>query len=175
MKYLRGLLSASQRTCPTPPRQKESLRTRTSGLLPGTHTAKPSSLLSRIGIANSPSTNNMCLHSSGRLPSPSTATSSSSTKQSETEWEDAATSSSRKPRSFETLNGRISRPSVWCTRNLKKVDPTPSSNKKNGDRSRSLDACRRWNMGVCPFSDGKCRYRHVCSKCKGGHPVSTCT
>ncbi len=64
-KYLRGLLSTSQRTCPTPPRQKESLRTRTSGLLPGTRTARPSLLLSCIGIANSPSTNSMCLHSSG--------------------------------------------------------------------------------------------------------------
>ncbi|PBK77852.1 hypothetical protein ARMSODRAFT_863270, partial [Armillaria solidipes] len=37
-----------------------------------------------------------------------------------------------------------------------------------------LDACRRWNGGVCPSSDGKCRYKHVCSSCKGGHPVSSC-
>lgn len=46
--------------------------------------------------------------------------------------------------------------------------------RKNGDRARSLDACRRWNGGVCPSSDGKCRYKHVCSSCKGGHPVSSC-
>ncbi|PBK87351.1 hypothetical protein ARMGADRAFT_939065 [Armillaria gallica] len=46
--------------------------------------------------------------------------------------------------------------------------------KRKNDRARSLDACRRWNGGVCPSSDGKCRYKHVCSRCKGGHPVSSC-
>ncbi|PBK79022.1 hypothetical protein ARMGADRAFT_951467 [Armillaria gallica] len=50
----------------------------------------------------------------------------------------------------------------------------PKSKRGNGDRGRNLDACRRWNAGVCPSTAGKCRYQHVCSGCKGGHPVSAC-
>ncbi len=46
--------------------------------------------------------------------------------------------------------------------------------RKSGDRAWSLNTCRRWNGGVCLSSDGKCRYKHVCSQCKGGHPVSSC-
>ncbi len=37
---------------------------------------------------------------------------------------------------------------------------------KSGERAWSFNACRRWNAGVCPSSDGKCRYKHVCSGCK---------
>lgn len=42
--------------------------------------------------------------------------------------------------------------------------------KKGADRARtSQDACHRWNAGHCPSSAAKCRYRHVCSICRGGH------
>ncbi len=46
--------------------------------------------------------------------------------------------------------------------------------KKGADRARSSEACRRWNSGVCPSAAGKCRYKHICSQCKGSHIVMAC-
>ena len=37
----------------------------------------------------------------------------------------------------------------------------------------SGEACRKWNGGGCTYP--KCRHLHVCSECRGGHPVTRCS
>ena len=42
---------------------------------------------------------------------------------------------------------------------------------------RSFDPiqyCRSWNDGACRWSLGQCRYRHVCERCNGQHPLTNC-
>ena len=42
---------------------------------------------------------------------------------------------------------------------------------------RSFDPiqyCRSWNDGACRWSLGRCRYRHVCERCNGQHPLTNC-
>ena len=48
--------------------------------------------------------------------------------------------------------------------------PTPQQDK--GKRPLSAEICRLYNDNRCRFP--KCRYRHVCSTCSGGHPACSC-
>ena len=52
-----------------------------------------------------------------------------------------------------------------------RFQPTGSST-TFGNRPRSEDLCRLWNRKACRYA--KCRYRHACSKCGGGHPAMDC-
>jgi len=39
----------------------------------------------------------------------------------------------------------------------------------------SDEPCRRFNRGVCPFTEAHCRYRHVCRQClSAGHVARGC-
>jgi len=38
-----------------------------------------------------------------------------------------------------------------------------------------IQHCRSWNDGACRWSLGQCRYRHVCERCDGQHPLTNCT
>ena len=38
----------------------------------------------------------------------------------------------------------------------------------------STQHCRSWNDGACRWSLGQCRYRHVCERCDGQHPLTNC-
>ncbi len=125
-KYLKGLLSDSPKTCPTPPNQRESLATRMNGPQPGTPTLKRSSLLSHIDTGSSPSINNTCPLSSGQLHSPSMVVSSSSTKPSEIELAGVETSSSQKQTSSEISNACTSPPLAWHTKNSRRGTLSPS-------------------------------------------------
>ncbi len=85
-RYLKGFLSNSRKACRALPSPRKSLATQMSGPQHGTHTHKPSSLLSCIGSGNSLSINNMCPLSSGPLQSPSIAACSSLTEPFEPSW-----------------------------------------------------------------------------------------
>ena len=37
-----------------------------------------------------------------------------------------------------------------------------------------IQYCRSWNDGACRWSLGQCRYRHVCERCDGQHPLTNC-
>ena len=52
-----------------------------------------------------------------------------------------------------------------------------SSKEKEVPKSdrRSIEACRQWNSGVCNRRASECRYRHLCSNCRGKHPRSECS
>ena len=53
---------------------------------------------------------------------------------------------------------------------------TGKNGKANGKTSPSggNDACRKYNLGKCPFGSG-CKYDHKCSYCfKFGHTILTC-
>ena len=50
-----------------------------------------------------------------------------------------------------------------------------TSASSNVPPKHSLDPtqhCRSWNDGACRWSLGQCRYRHVCERCDGQHPVT---
>ena len=52
-----------------------------------------------------------------------------------------------------------------------------TSSSLNIPPKRSFDPiqyCRSWNDGACPWSLGQCRYRHVCERCNGQHPLTNC-
>ena len=52
-----------------------------------------------------------------------------------------------------------------------------TSSSLNIPPKRSFDPiqyCRSWNDGTCPWSLGQCRYRHVCERCNGQHPLTNC-
>ena len=49
-----------------------------------------------------------------------------------------------------------------------------SSNVPPKRSSDSTQHCRSWNDGVCRWSLGQCRYRHVCERCDGQHPLTNC-
>ncbi len=91
----------------------------TNGQQLGTCTPKWSSLLSRIDIASSPSTNSICPLSSEQLLFPSIATCSSLIKQSETELAGVAISSSQRLISSEILSDHISHLQGWPIKSLK--------------------------------------------------------
>ena len=40
---------------------------------------------------------------------------------------------------------------------------------------RSTEACHQWNSGICNRRASECRYRHLCSNCRGKHPRSECS
>ena len=48
----------------------------------------------------------------------------------------------------------------------------PTSQQDKGKRPLSAEICRLYNNNHCCFP--KCRYRHVCSTCGGGHPTCSC-
>ena len=39
---------------------------------------------------------------------------------------------------------------------------------------KSNETCRQWNSGVCNRRASECRYRHLCSNCRGKHPRTEC-
>ncbi|KAJ7075936.1 hypothetical protein B0H15DRAFT_934479 [Mycena belliarum] len=39
---------------------------------------------------------------------------------------------------------------------------------------KSLEPCKRFNEERCPTSKAQCRYTHICSRCRRGHPVAKC-
>ena len=49
-----------------------------------------------------------------------------------------------------------------------------SSNIKSKRSFDPIQYCRSWNDGACQWSLGKCRYRHVCKRCDGEHPLANC-
>ena len=49
-----------------------------------------------------------------------------------------------------------------------------SSNIKSKRSFNPIQYCRSWNDGACHWSLGKCRYRHVCKRCDGEHPLAKC-
>ena len=52
-----------------------------------------------------------------------------------------------------------------------------TSASSNVPPKRSFDPiqyCRSWNDGACRWSLGQCRYRHVCERCDGQHPLTNC-
>ena len=52
---------------------------------------------------------------------------------------------------------------------------TPASS--NIKPKRSFDPIqywRSWNDGACHWCLGQCRYRHVCKRCDGEHPLTNC-
>ena len=52
-----------------------------------------------------------------------------------------------------------------------------TSSSLNIPPKRSFDPiqyCRSWNDGACRWSLGQCRYRHVCERCNGQHPLTNC-
>ena len=40
--------------------------------------------------------------------------------------------------------------------------------------STSVYYCRSWNNGACRWTLGQCRFRHVCERCDGDHPLVSC-
>ena len=40
--------------------------------------------------------------------------------------------------------------------------------------STSAYYCRSWNDGACRWTLGQCRFRHVCERCDGNHPLVRC-
>ena len=48
------------------------------------------------------------------------------------------------------------------------------SNIKSKRSFHPIQYCRSWNDGACRWSLGQCRYRHVCKRCDGEHPLTNC-
>jgi len=52
-----------------------------------------------------------------------------------------------------------------------------TSKEKEASKSdrRSTEACRQWNSGICNRCASECRYRHLCSNCRGKPPRTECS
>ena len=51
----------------------------------------------------------------------------------------------------------------------------PRKEKEGGrPNRRSNEVCRQWNSGACNHRASECRFRHLCSKCRGNHPSTEC-
>ena len=71
-------------------------------------------------------------------------------------------------RASSTINGQ-------SAPRLTSLPHTPaSSNIKPKHSFDSIQYCRSWNDGACHWSLGQCRYRHVCKRCDGEHPLTNC-
>ena len=52
---------------------------------------------------------------------------------------------------------------------------SPRKEKESGrPNRRSNEVCRQWNSGACNRRASECRFRHLCSKCRGNHPSTEC-
>ena len=49
-----------------------------------------------------------------------------------------------------------------------------SSNIKPKRSFNPIQYCQSWNDGACHWSPGECRYRRVCKRCDGEHPLTNC-
>lgn len=55
------------------------------------------------------------------------------------------------------------------------ASPPKGSSSKRSSTGRQ-DFCNRFNHGNCPDSAGRCRWKHICRKCKkSGHGANNCT
>ena len=53
--------------------------------------------------------------------------------------------------------------------------PQPRWTSCLSDSYDPIQHCRSWNDGACRWSLGQCRYRHVCERYDGQHPLTNCT
>ena len=52
------------------------------------------------------------------------------------------------------------------------MSPKPVKSGELGQYQPSGQICRLWNKNVCTFR--RCRHAHICSNCRGSHPVLSC-
>ena len=59
----------------------------------------------------------------------------------------------------------------WPSPQVRQYQPSAASTSVNS----SDEPCWRFNRGVCPFAEARCRYRHVCRQClSAGHMARDC-
>ncbi len=102
------------------------------------HVHPSGSLLSRIDIASSPSTNSICPLSSEQLLFPSIATCSSLMEQSETELAGVAISSSQRLISSEISSDHISHLQGWPIKSLKSDESDRAQRERVESMPRAL-------------------------------------
>ncbi len=84
----------------------------------------------------------------------------------ETELAGVAISSSQRLISSEISSDHISHLQGWPIKSLKSDESDRAQRERVESMPRAL-TCRRWNAGVCPSSDGKCQYKHICFRLQG--------
>ncbi|XP_053373900.1 uncharacterized protein LOC128546687 [Mercenaria mercenaria] len=62
---------------------------------------------------------------------------------------------------------------LWLKVMTMPIHQSNNSFSSSAGDSPYLQTCSKYNEGQCPFAQ-RCRYRHVCSACGGGHPSVSC-